>query len=208
MITFPYAGPCYFQQRKKIGQHATLCCFTPTMHRQPFKQLLADYETTTLERSVTQKFIEFVDEYADCFERSMEIGHVTGSAWIIDPASKKALLIHHKKLGLWLQPGGHCDGDADVARVAERETSEETGLKEFRIYKDRIYDLDIHRIPAWREVPEHLHYDVRFLIHADSEQSLHLSEESNDIAWVELHNLADVVQDKSVLRLAEKSIGH
>lgn len=206
MITFPYAGLCYFQQRKKIGEHATLCCFNPPMHRQPFKQLLADYEAVDPELSVTQQFIEFVEEYADCFERSLEIGHITGSAWIIDPTKQKALLVHHKKLGFWLQPGGHCDGDSDVARVAQKETREESGLKEFSIYKDRIYDLDIHRIPDWKDVPAHIHYDVRFLIHADSEQSLYLSEESNDIAWFDLNNLADVIQDKSVLRLAEKSI--
>lgn len=178
------------------------------MHRQALLQLLSSYEKEFAGLTVTKNVRQFVEEQENCFDRNLEVGHVTGSAWIIDPTKKKVLLVHHKKLRLWLQPGGHCDGDSDVARVAQKETSEETGLKEFSIYKDRIYDLDIHRIPAWKDVPEHLHYDVRFLVHADSELSIQLSEESNDIAWFDLHILPDVTDDNSVLRLAEKANHH
>ena len=150
--------------------------------------------------------MQFVDAHEDCFERSLAIGHITGSAWIVDPKEDKVLLVHHKKLGLWLQPGGHCDGDPDVPRVAEKEAREETGITDFHLFGRGIFDLDIHSIPAWNKIPEHLHYDVRFLIHADSQQTTRVSEESNDVAWFDLHELEDITQDASVLRLAEKTI--
>ena len=204
-IVVPYAGPSRFRQLKKIGDPMRTCSLRPSMHRQPLKELLAVYESQFPGLPTTQDFIHFVDKHPDCFERSLSLGHVTGSAWIVDPDHRKTLLVHHKKLGLWLQPGGHCDGNADVAQVAIQETREETGLSEFQVFKDYIFDLDIHKIPAWKDVPEHLHYDVRFLIFTDSTQAIKVSEESNDIAWFDLEKLAQVSTDHSVLRLAEKT---
>ena len=177
------------------------------MHRQAIIQLLTNYEKEYPGLTVTKNFRQFVEDQENCFERSLEVGHVTGSAWIVDPSQKKVLLVHHKKLGLWLQPGGHCDGDADVARVAQKETIEETGLIDFKLFRESIFDLDIHQIPTWKDVSAHLHYDVRFLVHADSTQAIHLSSESNDLAWFKLHRLAEITTDDSVLRLAEKTAG-
>ena len=177
------------------------------MHRQPLKELLAAYQTRYPNDAAAQPFIRFVDTQPACFDRSLTIGHVTGSAWIVDPACNKVLLVHHKKLGLWLQPGGHCDGDADVAHVAEKETREETGLETFHIFKNEIFDLDIHQIPRWKDIPEHLHYDVRFLIHADSTQSIQVSDESNDLKWFRLDQVATAGSDHSVIRMAKKAMG-
>ncbi len=56
-------------------------------------------------------------------------GHLTASCLLWDDAGEKILLHHHRKLRLWLQFGGHCDGDGDVARVAWRETVEESGIE-------------------------------------------------------------------------------
>lgn len=175
------------------------------MHREPLKFLLNQYDREFPNHSTTADFTTFVDCYENCFERSLEVGHITASSWIIDPLRSKVLLIHHRKLNLWLQPGGHCDGDPNVARVAEKETIEETGLVEFTLFKDRIFDLDIHVIPPWKEVPQHLHYDVRFLVHADSKQPIQLSEESNDLRWFDLEEIPNISQDTSVLRLADRS---
>ncbi len=176
------------------------------MHRQPLKILLNNYRRDHPKEDVTEHFFRFVDTHTDCFNRSLEQGHVTASAWIVDKDAKSALLVHHKKLGLWLQPGGHCDGDPDVVRVAKKEVQEETGLDDFEIVADRILDLDIHKIPIWKQTPAHYHYDVRFLIYADSQQTLTVSHESNDVRWFDLDELPAVSADISVVRLAKKSL--
>ena len=84
----------------------------PENPRQPLLTLLANYlRDYPAESGMTSRYISFVEENEDCFERSLTIGHVTGSAFIIDNGCGQVLLTHHKKLGRWLQPGGHADGD-------------------------------------------------------------------------------------------------
>ena len=85
------------------------------------------------EQAVGQEFKQFVLAHEDCFARSLQVGHVTGSAWIIDSPHKHCLLTHHKKLDRWLQLGGHADGDGNTARVATREALEESGLKSLQL---------------------------------------------------------------------------
>ena len=75
-------------------------------------------------------------------------------------AGDRVLLAHHRKLGRWLQPGGHSDGDPDTLAVALREAREESGL-DVQALDDAIFDLDLHRIPARDREPAHLHFDVR-----------------------------------------------
>lgn len=175
------------------------------MHRNSLKKLLRQYRHSSPKDEISKAFIKFVDEHANCFNRSLKEGHVTASAWIVDPNCKQILLVHHKKLGLWLQPGGHCDGDSDVVRVAKKEVQEETGLKDFSILSEEIFDLDIHEIPVWKAVPAHYHYDVRFLIYADREQPITLSDESNDLRWFKFSEISEATSDASVFRMAEKA---
>ena len=79
---------------------------------------------------VRSKFINFIEEYEDCFDRENEYGHFTGSGWLVNKQGDKVLLTHHRKLNMWLQPGGHCDGESDVAKVALTEAVEETAANE------------------------------------------------------------------------------
>ena len=97
------------------------------------------------------------------------MGHITGSAWVVDIAGNRVLLADHAKLGRWLQPGGHSDGDPDTLAVALREAREESGL-DVRALDDAIFDIDVHRIPARGDEPAHLHFDVRFLVQAEHDQ--------------------------------------
>jgi 8-oxo-dGTP pyrophosphatase MutT (NUDIX family) len=175
------------------------------MHRNPLKQLLQEYRDQATDIEARDAFLSFVDNNASCFKRSLEDGHITASAWIVDPERNQALLVLHKKLGLWLQPGGHCDGDPDVVQVAKKEVEEETGLEEFRIFSEEIFDLDIHEIPMWKSIPSHYHYDVRFLIYANSQQPLIPNDESNDLRWIDFSEVSKVAPDDSVIRLLEKA---
>jgi 8-oxo-dGTP pyrophosphatase MutT (NUDIX family) len=158
------------------------------------------------EARMLERVLAFVSDHADCFERTLAVGHVTGSAWIVDAARVRALLTHHAKLGLWLQPGGHCDGDTAVRRVAMREAEEETGLKELTpLLGGAIFDVDAHEIPARRAESAHVHYDVRFAFEADTALPLRISEESKDLRWVPLDGIAGLNTDESVMRMVSKT---
>lgn len=174
------------------------------MHRNQIKNLLVQYQPTLeIEQKFKGKFLQFIDNEVDCFKRELLKGHITGSAFIIDEASTKAVLVHHAKLNCWLQPGGHADGDSDIMAVTLKEAKEETGLTNLSILPE-IFDIDIHTIPARKQVPEHLHYDVRFLIIADEKEPFIVSSESTDIQWVGLNDLEKYEVDFSVKRMAQK----
>jgi 8-oxo-dGTP pyrophosphatase MutT (NUDIX family) len=151
-------------------------------------------------------FLTFIKNHFDCFERSLLIGHITGSAWIVNQSFDKALLTHHKKLDRWLQLGGHADGESDIIKVAHAEATEESGLQSLKLYSSDIFDIDIHTIPLKGDVPEHLHYDVRFLFTADEKEILTISSESKDLSWVEFNQLTEITdQNSSISRMALKT---
>ena len=149
----------------------------------------------------------------DCWQRSLLTGHFTGSAWVLSPDGAQALLIHHRNLDKWVQPGGHADDtDASLAETARREAVEECGLSGLTLLSEEIFDLDIHVIPAKRDIPEHLHYDVRFLFQAENEALSADFSEVKAVKWVALESI--VVSSlpslghlqQSVRRMAVKSL--
>lgn len=175
------------------------------MHRQLLLNQLADYQHRHPEEAGTvQRFIGFVQAQPECFERSLSEGHVTGSAWIVDGSGTQVLLTHHRKLDAWLQLGGHADGDPDVLAVALKEAREESGLHDFEPESGGIFDLDIHPIPAREDAPRHLHYDVRYVLHASGSVDYIVSEESHDLRWVALDEVAALTRDESMLRMVRK----
>jgi 8-oxo-dGTP pyrophosphatase MutT (NUDIX family) len=168
---------------------------------------LESYKTTYEdELPFIAKFCELL-ESERCFHRDHLPGHITGSAWILNKKRTHVLLVHHAKLNKWLQPGGHADGEEDVLSVAMREVNEETGLVHFKELVPGIFDLDIHTIPARTDFPEHLHYDVRFaLVATEDEVDLEVSEESHDVKWIPLLDVAELCcNNASILRMLEKT---
>lgn len=140
---------------------------------------------------------------ADPFSRERLAGHFTGSAWVVSADGRRTLLTHHAKLDRWLQPGGHADGDPDLAAVALREAQEETGLPELWLEDGRIFDLDRHWIPARGEVPGHWHYDVRYVVRSGPDEGYVVSAESHDLAWREIAEIAGW-EDESLRRMARR----
>lgn len=145
-----------------------------------------------------------IQDHNDAFCRSRLQGHITASAFVINPERSHTILTHHVKLNCWLQLGGHCDGERDPLAVALRETREESGLTNIRVARSEIFDIDIHEIPKHHDIPAHLHYDIRYLLIAEMSEILQPSIESNDLAWVPLYNLADYTDKPSVLVLNRK----
>lgn len=149
--------------------------------------------------------IEFVETHSDCFERTLLIGHVTASAWVVSPDRSQVLLMHHRKLDRWFQPGGHCDGDPDTLRVAMKEAEEETGAK-VRPVESGIFDVDVHSIPARPGEPSHFHYDIRFLLEADPTAEVVRNVEAKDVRWVTMEEVALYNPSESILRMQRKTL--
>jgi len=149
--------------------------------------------------------IEFVETHPDCFERTLLVGHVTASAWIVSPDRSQVLLMHHRKLGRWFQPGGHCDGDPDVLRVAIKEAQEETGVKA-RPVEAEIFDVDVHSIPARPGEPSHFHYDIRFLLEAGPLDEINSNAEAKEVRWVPMEEVALYNSSESILRMQRKTL--
>jgi len=173
------------------------------MKREPILALLSTYLINYPQEAQTvTRFKDFVRSYADCFERSQQVGHVTGSAWVVNEAGTHVLLTHHKKLNQWFQLGGHADGESDILKAALLEVAEESGLAAFEPVSAEIFDIDIHAIPARGDELEHYHYDVRFAVRAVGSDDYIVSEESHDLSWVEIGNLADFTCEESMMRMA------
>ncbi len=159
-----------------------------------------------------------VELHPNCFERTCRPGHVTASAWVTTSARDRFLLVHHRKLNRWLQPGGHMDGHPDVAAAALREVAEETGLANVRLAarseSDEALtplDLDVHIIPERRDAAgnviedSHEHHDVRVLVIAEGDLTPQVSDESHAVRWFTADELQAAIDEESVLRLWRKS---
>jgi 8-oxo-dGTP pyrophosphatase MutT (NUDIX family) len=172
----------------------------------PLREALRDYaDQWPAEAEAVAHFDALLAEGRhDPFSRTRLEGHFTGSAWLVDRTGTRVLLTHHRKLGRWLQLGGHADGDPDLARVALREAEEESGLGGLRV-EPGLFDLDRHWIPARGDVPAHWHYDARFVVRAGEDEAFVVSEESLDLAWRVIEDLVqDPTADDSVRRMACK----
>ncbi len=177
------------------------------MHRQELLGLLEAHRPHFMEEAAyVRRARQFVEAHRDCFERSLLPTHVTGSAWVVTPDRSSALLLHHRKLNQWFQPGGHADGEADILGVALRETAEETGVDPAHIHlvDPRIFDVDIHSVSPPGQ-PPHEHVDIRFLLEIDAGIEVPGNHESNDIRWVPLHAVARFNNNRSTFRMVEKT---
>jgi 8-oxo-dGTP pyrophosphatase MutT (NUDIX family) len=142
--------------------------------------------------------LAFADAHPDALLRSCTEGHLTGSALVVDPATRRTVLLLHRKLGMWLQPGGHADGDANLPAVALKEATEETGIAGLRVASPAV-DVDVHQVGP---PPIHLHLDVRYLVVAPPGAELVPNHESLDMRWVPVDELAGYGVDPGTLRLA------
>ena len=170
---------------------------------------LAEYASRWPGEAATVALFEtLLPDPQDPFLRERLAGHFTASCWLVDRTGQRVLLTHHRKLGLWLQLGGHADGERDLRIAALKEAHEESGLPGLRIDAP-IFDLDRHWIPEHKGVPAHWHYDVRYVVHAGNDEAYTVSEESHDLAWRRIEELAaEDATDPSVRRMARKWLAH
>jgi 8-oxo-dGTP pyrophosphatase MutT (NUDIX family) len=201
------------------------------MHRQDLLDIIQLYQDSWGQNQVlsgrvqqrdfeiSKNFLDFVKSADNCFDRTNVPGHITGSALIVNQDLTQVLLTHHKKLDIWLQLGGHADGNHDVVDVAMTEAHEESGLQDLSLlkYEEAIFphlrplngvipfDLDTHVIPKTATSPEHWHFDVRFLIVSDSRCLPLISDESHDVRWFTFNEARNVTQEDSMERQFKKT---
>ncbi len=169
-----------------------------------FRAALQRFQHSPDEAASPATFLAFLDSSPEVFRREHAPGHFTGSAWLVSGDGGRVLLTHHRKLGRWLQLGGHADGDRDLARVALREASEESGLGDL-VVEPAIFDLDRHWIPTRGEEPGHWHYDVRYVVRATGSEDFVVSAESLALAWRPIADLLDDPgTDVSLRRMARR----
>jgi 8-oxo-dGTP pyrophosphatase MutT (NUDIX family) len=148
--------------------------------------------------------LRFVEAHADALQRSCGAGHLTSSALVVDPSGRQALLLEHRKLRRWFQPGGHADGEANLARSALREATEESGIAGLVVYAPAI-DLDVHEVRPPGEAP-HLHLDVRYLVLAPPGAVAVHNHESTGQAWVSRTDLPGYRPDAGLVRLVHRGL--
>lgn len=170
------------------------------------------------ELGIIEKFEAFIHSTPNCFERSHLSGHITGSAMVVSPDFQEVLLTLHGKLNKWLQLGGHSDGNPLTHEVSLREVEEESGLVSISMFEPLRaaavandlptrpipFDFDYHLIPARKNEPEHIHYDVRYVVIADNTQPPVISEESKDLRWISLSEARRLTDERSMHRQFDK----
>lgn len=176
------------------------------MDRITLRNQLEIYRTPYEEES------EFIADFADlthdslAYKRERLEGHFTASAWVVNHGRTHTLLTLHRKLGRWLQLGGHADGNENLMEVALQEAQEESGLSSLTMVDSTIFDIDKHIIPERPHVPEHFHFDVRYLLEADINETLLMSDESISLAWIAFDSVVDMIgYNPSILRMLEKT---
>ncbi len=153
-----------------------------------------------------RRILAFIDAHDDALHRSCAEGHLTGSAAVVDAAGERLLLLFHAKVRRWLQPGGHADGDANMAAVALREAQEETGIAGLAVVVPAV-DLDVHVFHSVAGTePDHLHLDVRHLVVAPAGAVPVGNHESEGLAWVRRDDLSRYDVDPGTLRLADAAL--
>ncbi len=153
------------------------------------------------QEELRQLYLDHLAAHPDGMWKACEAGHVTASALVVDPERGRALLTLHKKLGMWLQMGGHCEpGDATLASAALREATEESGIDGLTLLPGGPVRLDRHPIPS----PCNWHLDVQYAALAPAGAVEQISDESLDLRWFAYADVPDVA-DESVVRLLQRT---
>lgn len=160
------------------------------------KEQIEDYNPfDEQEKKDKEYFLKFMNTFEDVLTRNNEFGHFSASAFVVNKERNKMLVVYHNIYDGWIYPGGHADGEEALLAVAVREVEEETGLRA-KVLDDCIFSIQAltvkSHIKRGKHVPEHMHYDVIYLLEADDTQQLFYREdESQGVKWVSFEEASD-----------------
>lgn len=149
--------------------------------------------------------VRFAEAYENCFDPGLGIGHFTAASWITCPNSQSVILLHHRKLNKWLQPGGHIEANETARQASLREAVEETGLNGLSLITENIFDIDIHMIPEINGHPPHFHFDIRYHYTLPELLTPRNNKESKEVKWVDLKLVPDFNHQPSLIRMVKKT---
>lgn len=160
------------------------------------------------EENDRQQILNFLENNDNCFDRSNKSGHITAGGFVVS-SDGMVLLNRHKKLNMWLQFGGHCDGNEDILESALREVEEESGIdsKNLSLIFPHFFNVEVQAIPGnlKKDEPAHFHYDINFLFLSNT-KNFQISEESNEIRWFSINEAKSTIEsdDKGSHRCLKK----
>ena len=157
------------------------------------------------ERASIATFLAEFDRLDDPLDRALDPIHVTGSAIVVGP--RGVVLLRHKRLGFWMQPGGHIDPGESPWEASLREAREETGLVVSFADLDedglpRLVHVDVH--PGGRG---HTHLDLRYVLDGGDADPVPQPGESQHVAWFDWAEAVERAGDdrlKALLRSLAK----
>ncbi len=171
------------------------------------------------EKQRQQQLIEFLSSHTtkDLTDWNNFEGHIVASRFVYSLEDEKFLVLYHNDLKMYLYPGGHVDdNDNSILSAAEREVKEETGLVDFKLLKltkNKMVpiDIDTHHI-SYNErlnLPEHLHFDFRYLFVIDKISDINIDkEELSDYKWIDINDLRNDQNYGKVAKKIERLLGN
>lgn len=153
------------------------------------RQAIREYQPYNEQEARDKALIlDFLAKNDDAFLRENRVAHMTASAWVVNPARDRVLMVYHRIYDSWSWTGGHADGEEDLAAVALREVREETGVQSARLLSDEIFSLEVLTVDGHEKrgeyVSSHLHLNVTYLIEADDHDPLTVCEaENSGVRW-------------------------
>lgn len=155
-------------------------------------------------------FINFIENNENCLSRENLQGHITVSAWIVNPARDKVLFCYHNIYDSWSWVGGHADGEEDLLSVAVREAKEETGADVTPV-SEKIFSLEILPVSGHMKkgeyVPSHIHYNVTFLVEADENEDIAVNRDENSaVGWIKMKDIPEKSSEKWMIENVYKKL--
>lgn len=176
------------------------------------REIIQKYQPKNEQEKTDQiDILRFMDANPDFLFRTNLAGHLTSSAIVVNQSMDKILFAFHNIYQSWSWVGGHNDGDPDCLQVAMRETREETGVKNLRPWSDDIFMIDViyvrNHIKRRQYVPDHLHFNVAYLLIADEMDQLSMKpDENSGVRWFALDDVLNHVNEDRMVPVYQKAM--
>lgn len=135
-----------------------------------------------------------IDAFPDVLTRKNPVCHFTASCWVVNSEHTKALMLFHNIEQIWMWPGGHADGESNLAEVAKREILEETNLSSAQLIDSDIFDIEAFAVPPHvrrgKFVSSHVHLNLGYIFEADESELFRVKPDENSaIRWMTFEDI-------------------